>query len=64
MPRPNQPRIRLGMIGGGQGAFIGQVHRLAARLDDTCELVCGAFSRSADNNQLTGEACHLPDERI
>lgn len=64
MPQPRQPRIRLGMIGGGQDAFIGQVHRLAARLDDTCELVCGAFSRTADNNTITGEACHLPQERV
>lgn len=64
MPQPRQPRIRLGMIGGGQDAFIGQVHRLASRLDDTCELVCGAFSRTVDNNKTTGAACHLPDERV
>lgn len=64
MPQPRQPRIRLGMIGGGQDAFIGQVHRLAARLDDTCELVCGAFSRTADNNKTTGAACYLHDERV
>jgi predicted dehydrogenase len=37
-------RIRLGMIGGGQGAFIGNVHRMASRLDDRYELVAGAFS--------------------
>ena len=37
-------RIRLGMVGGGQGAFIGAVHRIAARLDDRYELVAGAFS--------------------
>jgi predicted dehydrogenase len=41
------PRIRYGMVGGGQGAFIGAVHRLAARLDDQYELVCGAFSSTA-----------------
>jgi len=35
-------RIRLGMVGGGQGAFIGAVHRIAARLDDCYELVAGA----------------------
>jgi predicted dehydrogenase len=37
-------RIRLGMVGGGQGAFIGAVHRIAARLDDRYELVAGALS--------------------
>jgi predicted dehydrogenase len=38
------PRIRLGMVGGGRGAFIGAVHRIAARLDDQYELVAGCFS--------------------
>ena len=37
-------RIRLGMVGGGEGSFIGGVHRIAARLDDQFELVAGAFS--------------------
>ncbi len=37
-------RIRLGMVGGGQGAFIGAVHRIAARIDDQFELVAGALS--------------------
>ena len=37
-------RIRLGMVGGGQGAFIGAVHRLAARMDDHYELVAGALA--------------------
>ena len=36
--------IRLGMVGGGQGAFIGAVHRIAARIDDQYELVAGALS--------------------
>ncbi len=40
-------RIRYGMVGGGEGAFIGAVHRMAARLDDAWELVCGAFSCDA-----------------
>lgn len=42
--KPAGSKIRLGMIGGGQGAFIGEVHRIAARLDDRYELVAGAFS--------------------
>ena len=41
-------RIRLGMVGGGQGAFIGAVHRIAARLDDRYELVAGALSSKPD----------------
>ncbi|MDZ7906665.1 MAG: Gfo/Idh/MocA family oxidoreductase [Cypionkella sp.] len=42
------PRIRLGMVGGGRGAFIGAVHRIAARLDDQYELVAGCFSSDPD----------------
>ena len=46
-------KIRLGLVGGGIGAFIGEVHRIAARLDDRYELVAGAFSseprRAADS---------------
>ena len=41
-------RIRLGMVGGGEGAFIGAVHRIAARLDDHYELVAGALSSTPD----------------
>jgi predicted dehydrogenase len=37
-------RLKLGMVGGGRGAFIGAVHRMAARLDDHYELVAGAFA--------------------
>src|SRR5436190_20377473 len=37
-------RIRLGMVGGGQGAFIGAVHRIAARIDGQFDLVAGALS--------------------
>ncbi|MCF3935556.1 Gfo/Idh/MocA family oxidoreductase [Acuticoccus sp. M5D2P5] len=42
-------RLRLGMVGGGHGAFIGAVHRMAARLDDRYELVAGALSSDPDN---------------
>lgn len=55
--------IRMGMVGGGQGAFIGEVHRLAARLDGQIELVCGAFSRSPQNCQATGAALGLEGSR-
>jgi len=44
------PRIRLGMVGGGRDAFIGGVHRMAARLDDHYELVAGAFSSTAEKS--------------
>lgn len=57
-------RIRVGMIGGGEGAFIGAVHRHAMGLDGQYELVCGAFSRDAGNNQRTGDSLGLADERI
>ncbi|MEM9794008.1 MAG: gfo/Idh/MocA family oxidoreductase, partial [Pseudomonadota bacterium] len=41
-------RIRLGMVGGGNDAFIGAVHRIAARLDDRFELVAGALSSTPE----------------
>jgi predicted dehydrogenase len=46
-------RIRLGMVGGGRDAFIGGVHRIAARLDDHYSLVAGAFSSTAEKAQLS-----------
>ncbi|MBC2837386.1 Gfo/Idh/MocA family protein [Paragemmobacter straminiformis] len=48
------PRIRLGMVGGGRDAFIGAVHRIAARLDDQYELVAGCFSSSAEKSMASG----------
>ena len=45
-------RVRLGMVGGGQGAFIGAVHRIAARLDDSYVLVCGALSSDAERARM------------
>jgi len=57
-------RIRLGMVGGGQGAFIGAVHRLAARMDDHYEFVAGALSADADRAIASGRELGLSDERI
>ena len=54
------PRIRLGMVGGGEGAFIGNVHRIAARLDDQYELVAGALSSTPAKSRRSAEAIHLP----
>ena len=55
--------VKYGMVGGGQGAFIGEVHRLAARLDGKIELVCGAFSRDVENCKATGAALGLDASR-
>jgi predicted dehydrogenase len=46
-------RLRLGMVGGGQGAFIGGVHRIAARLDDRYELVAGCFSSTEERSKAS-----------
>jgi predicted dehydrogenase len=56
--------IRLGMVGGGEGAFIGAVHRIAARLDDHYELVAGALSSTPDKAQRSGQALGLEPDRI
>lgn len=52
------------MIGGGEGSFIGAVHRIAANLDGQIELVCGCFSSHPENSLATGRALFLPDDRI
>ena len=57
-------RIRLGMVGGGEGAFIGAVHRIAARLDGHYELVAGALSSSPEKSRRSGEAIGLAADRI
>ena len=56
-------KLRLGMVGGGQGAFIGGVHRFAARLDGRYELVAGAFSSTAEKSKASGLELGLPAER-
>ena len=53
-------RIRLGMVGGGNDAFIGAVHRIAARIDDRYELVAGALSSTPEKSRESGEALGLP----
>ncbi len=57
-------KVRMGMVGGGEGAFIGAVHRMAANLDGEIELVCGAFSRDAEKSRRSGIALHLAEDRI
>ena len=56
-------KIRMGMVGGGRDAFIGAVHRMAARLDGLIELVCGAFSSDPERSRLSGSDLFLPAER-
>ena len=56
-------KIRMGMVGGGRGAFIGAVHRMAAALDGQIELVCGAFSSDPQRSKDSGADLFLPPER-
>ena len=55
--------IRLGMVGGGQGAFIGDVHRMAARLDDEFEFCAGALSSDPDRALASAIELGLPTDR-
>ncbi len=56
-------RLRLGMVGGGQGAFIGAVHRIAARLDDRYELVAGALSSDPERARASAVELRIAPER-
>ncbi|WP_047497188.1 Gfo/Idh/MocA family protein [Terriglobus sp. TAA 43] len=55
-----QRRLRLGMVGGGPGAFIGAVHRMAARLDDRFELVAAALSSDPEKSKSFAKEIHVP----
>ncbi len=57
-------KVRMGMVGGGEGAFIGAVHRMAAAIDGEIELVCGAFSSDPERAARSGAALHLPADRV
>ncbi|QEW19933.1 Glucose--fructose oxidoreductase precursor [Marinibacterium anthonyi] len=56
-------RLKLGMVGGGQGAFIGGVHRMAARLDDQWDLVAGAFSSDPERSRASAADLNVAPER-
>ncbi len=56
-------KIRYGMVGGGRGAFIGAVHRIAAAMDQQIELVCGAFSSDPKRSRASGKDLFLPAKR-
>src|SRR3981189_2612546 len=56
-------RIRLGMVGGGPGAFIGAVHRIAARMDDHYELVAAALSSDPGRSRAAPKDLPIPPRR-
>lgn len=56
-------KLRMGMIGGGTGAFIGAVHRMAAAIDGEIELVCGAFSSTPEKSRQSGSELYLDPSR-
>ncbi len=57
-------KIRMGMIWGGEGSFIGGVHRMAANLDGQIELVAGCFSSQEERNQISGKNLFIDPRRI
>ena len=57
------PKIKAGLIGGGEGSFIGRIHYNAAMLDGYYELVCGAFSSDAEKSAGSAQTYHVPAER-
>src|SRR5881398_3063039 len=63
LPHIMSRKIRYGMVGGGRGAFIGAVHRIAAAMDQQIDLVCGAFSSNAEKSKLSGADFFLTPER-
>ncbi len=56
-------RLRLGMVGGGRGAFIGAVHRIAARIDDRYELVAGALASDFERAKASAGDLHIAPDR-
>lgn len=56
-------KLRMGMVGGGIGAFIGGVHRIAAAIDGEIELVCGAFSSNPEKSRASGAELGLAPDR-
>jgi len=57
-------KLKMGLIGGGTGSFIGKVHHMAALLDNRIELVCGAFSHDPEVSKQSGPEYRLSDERV
>ncbi|MEN8193548.1 MAG: Gfo/Idh/MocA family oxidoreductase [Bacteroidota bacterium] len=57
-------KLKMGMLGGGPGAFIGDVHRKAARIDGNIEIVAGAFDIDPEKSKQTGEELNLDPSRV
>jgi predicted dehydrogenase len=57
-------KIRMGMVGGGRGAFIGNVHRMAAAMDGQIDLVCGVFSSDPEKSKASGSDLFLSPDRV
>lgn len=57
-------KLRMGMLGGGNGAFIGAIHRCAALMDNHIDLVCGCFSSNPEKSKRSGEELMLDSNRI
>src|SRR5690348_13387364 len=57
-------RIRIGMVGGGPGAYIGESHRIAMRLDDCYALVAGVFSRDTERSRVFGQSLGISPDRL
>src|ERR1700737_1599735 len=62
-PGEAKGRIRLGMVGGGPGAFIGAVHRIAARMDDHYDLVAAALSSDPARSRAAAQDLHIAPDR-
>ncbi|MFO7918514.1 MAG: Gfo/Idh/MocA family oxidoreductase [Anaerolineae bacterium] len=57
-------KLHMGMVGGGRGAFIGDVHRRAARLEGDVELVAGCFSSTPEKSKASGRDLYVPEDRV
>ena len=57
-------KVKFGMVGGGLGSFIGDVHRHGALMDDLAILCAGCFSRHRDKNIETAQAWDIPEDRV
>ncbi|MGE9312908.1 Gfo/Idh/MocA family protein [Niabella sp. CJ426] len=57
-------KLRAGMVGGGKGAFIGAVHRIALNMDGLIELCCGALSQNPEKARESGKELFLPEDRV
>ena len=60
----NKRKVKMGMVGGGPGSFIGIIHYNASVLDGEIELVCGAFSSDPSKSKISGEKYYLPSARV